>query len=1120
MSKNKGNIKKILISILAPILIVVFIAGSFFAIIDGMVNIVESFLAKVTQIAGEFKKNPTTYLEDALDTFSNWVDKFIPGGDDVFDPGEIGIQGLSRPSILIDQTDFNNIKTNIDTAQVNRDTAGLEDYMLKVMLLSYYRSVYLSDFDILMQITEEEKIAIEKMNDEATQDPNKYPCPFEIVEGDSDTGKGADGNFYLKTVGMIIIETTFEDLSSGNIEVKQLKYYDREVINGLYTQYQACKEKNADYAYSIKEFLKTTYTNSTSSYGEILVPTIDDTQKEIVYNYDDPKIEDYTITEVSEGGLEFSTINYDIVSSKYGTPVEFLLNLLEITESRDFLNAFIAVACSDEYYIKIGLYDLTTRTTNITEETYTQDTEIEGTVDLSVNFEVRFVAQQTSNPGSGYDNSSSDGLTQGGQTIAPGGSNPAAQPGYGIQPPDSYSYTSREYTSRAQVVRSGTLATRGTHYSVTDLSDGTTAITIISGTQTENRLFYLYLGNRSGIVASTITIGDKEGLGWIVNLNYGERIVRKTKNDSNVTVYTTEVINEHSYDTGIKEVNCWWGNIKKERTETELIGYTNVTEDGKTYVETNNMEEHVSIDLIEGLFDESNGYTSGTENINIETESLEKGEHPNTFKLNTTEVIKGKEGLYNQLFNGIINDSNIPYKYGNSDTEHQEIQNLVSENGVTDEHYDYNKITMAYNDAKRKDITIEKTIHSAGGAATGNFNVEKVLALLKDASGNVIEYGDLYNSETGAGEMLENGAEMLFQLLDSSENTEGLSDVMRYILYRYNGKDYGVTSFNFSPYDLEEMPLGSTIIGSSIEDKVWCTLISMGYSPEAVAAVMGNIYAESGFDPAVIESGSGAGFGLCQWTGSRRVQLEAYAAAKGVPASDINTQIEFLVAELTEGGGCNGYAKYQLQTTSYSGTTYSPSEWKNATSVEQATRAFCFTFERPDVDLAHIDTRINKAKEYYAEYNGKTIEEITGTNTIQIKIAEIAKNSQNYGITPRSGYCLAWVNDVYEAAGATIERKDCAYCSGYYFGVSKDFSNVPIGAAIYGESYTALGVKYGHVGIYIGDGLVADNAGYVRISTLEKFISNHPDGCWGWTSSTPVNPSYPVTKGLIHAGRH
>lgn len=142
-------------------------------------------------------------------------------------------------------------------------------------------------------------------------------------------------------------------------------------------------------------------------------------------------------------------------------------------------------------------------------------------------------------------------------------------------------------------------------------------------------------------------------------------------------------------------------------------------------------------------------------------------------------------------------------------------------------------------------------------------------------------------------------------------------------------------------------------------------------------------------------------------------------------------------------------------------------------------------------------------------------------NEIQLKIAEIAKDSERYGIIPRSGYCLAWVNDVYEKAGVKVERKDCAYCSGYYFGVSKDFSNVPIGAAVYGEStYGNDGYLYGHVGIYIGEGKVADNAGYVRIMSLEEWTNIFPDGCWGWTSSTPVNPAYPVIEGLIHRGRH
>lgn len=115
---------------------------------------------------------------------------------------------------------------------------------------------------------------------------------------------------------------------------------------------------------------------------------------------------------------------------------------------------------------------------------------------------------------------------------------------------------------------------------------------------------------------------------------------------------------------------------------------------------------------------------------------------------------------------------------------------------------------------------------------------------------------------------------------------------------------------------------------------------------------------------------------------------------------------------------------------------------------------------------------------------------------------------------------MGWVNDVYIQAGVKVERKCCAYCSGYYFGVSQDFSIIPIGAAVYGESSTEAGKIYGHVGIYIGNGQVIDNIGYARLTTLEKWRAEYPNGCWGWTSSTPVNSSYPVVKGKIHAGRH
>ena len=159
-----------------------------------------------------------------------------------------------------------------------------------------------------------------------------------------------------------------------------------------------------------------------------------------------------------------------------------------------------------------------------------------------------------------------------------------------------------------------------------------------------------------------------------------------------------------------------------------------------------------------------------------------------------------------------------------------------------------------------------------------------------------------------------------------------------------------------------------------IEQKVWSRLRGAGYTEEQVAGAMGNIKHESGFDPSVIEGGSGIGFGLCQWSYGRRSKLESYAKSIGKKASDIDVQIEFLIAEMTPGGGANGYASYQFMTSSsaYDGKSYPANAFATAKDITTATKAFCFCFERPAYgsSVNHIDRRIKSAGEYFEKYTG------------------------------------------------------------------------------------------------------------------------------------------------------
>lgn len=161
----------------------------------------------------------------------------------------------------------------------------------------------------------------------------------------------------------------------------------------------------------------------------------------------------------------------------------------------------------------------------------------------------------------------------------------------------------------------------------------------------------------------------------------------------------------------------------------------------------------------------------------------------------------------------------------------------------------------------------------------------------------------------------------------------------------------------------------------TIQYQVW-TKLRTQLSETQSAAVMGNIQAESGFDPSIIEGGSGWGFGLCQWTNpnggstGRRANLEQYAASIGKDPSDIGVQCDFLLAELNPNGGCNGYATYQLMTTNYEGKSWNKDTFNTATDLETLTKAFCYCWERPNARYAHIDVRLEAAKEYYQEFMG------------------------------------------------------------------------------------------------------------------------------------------------------
>lgn len=141
----------------------------------------------------------------------------------------------------------------------------------------------------------------------------------------------------------------------------------------------------------------------------------------------------------------------------------------------------------------------------------------------------------------------------------------------------------------------------------------------------------------------------------------------------------------------------------------------------------------------------------------------------------------------------------------------------------------------------------------------------------------------------------------------------------------------------------------------------------------SICAIMGNITGESGWDVNVIEHGTGVGFGLCQWSFTRRTQLEAYGTT-------LQHQCEFLWSELTGQNTSTTGADYQWianpanSVDNGEGFTFKNADFLNGNgTLDVLTKAFCYCWERPAYETNHLNsTRIPSAENFFdtMSYNG------------------------------------------------------------------------------------------------------------------------------------------------------
>lgn len=91
---------------------------------------------------------------------------------------------------------------------------------------------------------------------------------------------------------------------------------------------------------------------------------------------------------------------------------------------------------------------------------------------------------------------------------------------------------------------------------------------------------------------------------------------------------------------------------------------------------------------------------------------------------------------------------------------------------------------------------------------------------------------------------------------------------------------------------------GGAVGGAVTSDKgkaVYDFFVAKGLPPFMSASILGNLVAESGLNSG-IENRIGA-YGLAQWLGGRKTDLQSFARGQGKPVSDFNMQLEFIWLE-------------------------------------------------------------------------------------------------------------------------------------------------------------------------------------------------------------------------------
>lgn len=139
--------------------------------------------------------------------------------------------------------------------------------------------------------------------------------------------------------------------------------------------------------------------------------------------------------------------------------------------------------------------------------------------------------------------------------------------------------------------------------------------------------------------------------------------------------------------------------------------------------------------------------------------------------------------------------------------------------------------------------------------------------------------------------------------------------------------------------------------GSENAQICWNFYRSMGFSEVQTAGLLGNIYAESSFDPT---ASNGTHFGIHQWGAGRYAALQELASSKNSTWTDLKIQLQYAYSELT-----GSYYKSKLDSNGWNDSNL---------TVSKAADLIRLHYEVCGEQAA--EKRRNAAQEYYEKFKG------------------------------------------------------------------------------------------------------------------------------------------------------